>query len=250
MERKQTPTKKDFMIVYGLGRETTPYEVAKQYYKLYFGRDLDPKADVSKFGPFYSAKSELLKKGLLIETKVKGREKLITTNIEKYLDYLFEGVFETDDPFYLDFKRIFVGILQKIGSKIVDLSLNIDPYILQTSGDIAFPFLYSFFAGILGPMLQNEASAEKFMNFFDDMVTEFKNRKDKIPVSYVMIPQIFNYIRSLDPKTIHELTLSNYISEKERSKLFICIVAISPKKLLKEITNIFIKITNTFERQE
>jgi len=102
----EKPTKNNFMLVWCLGRTTTPFEAARAYAKYNPSVKFDPK-DASTKGPFYTVKTDLLNHKLLIEFPQEGRDKPIRTNMETYL-----ADFTPVKPYLAEF--------EKYASKIVD----------------------------------------------------------------------------------------------------------------------------------
>ena len=112
----QKPTKTNFMLVWCLGRETTPYKAAEKYYTTYDPNvKFNPK-NTSPIGPFYNAEKELKKGNLLIEFPRKGREIPIKTNMETYL-----ADFSPVKPYLAEFEKY----APKIVDKMVDRKLAI-----------------------------------------------------------------------------------------------------------------------------
>jgi hypothetical protein len=113
----QKPTKNIFLLVWCLGRPTTPFKAAEKYYTIYdISVKFDPK-NTSIMGPFYSAKRDLLNRNLLLELSHEGgREKPIKTNMQAYL-----ADFTPIKPYLAEFETY----ARKIVDKMLDRKLAI-----------------------------------------------------------------------------------------------------------------------------
>ena len=104
----EKPTKNNFMLVWCLGRTTTPFKAARAYAKYNPSVKFDPK-DASKKGPFYTVKTDLLNQKLLIKFPQEGRDKPIRTNMETYL-----ANFTPIKPYLAEFEKYAPRIVDKM----------------------------------------------------------------------------------------------------------------------------------------
>lgn len=133
-------TRKDKLLLYCLGRKTTPYEAAEKWEK--------KRGTEINMGPWYACKNQLLDEGLILKRREKGREKLIEADERKYLNDLF-GEIST-----LDELELFVpeDLVKKYSKRIVDLGLERHSQVFQWGGSLYLPFVVLLFTRIFsGP---------------------------------------------------------------------------------------------------
>jgi len=203
----QKPTKTNFMLVWCLGRETTPYKAAEKYYTTYDPNvKFNPK-DTSIIGPFYTAKRELLNQKLLIEMpREKGRDKPIKTNMEVYL-----ADFQSVKPLLSEFEKY----AKRIVDLIVDRKLEI------TNG--YEPLFYFWIAKLL---LWTEKQANE--RWVTKLFTSILNVKSG-PLKCVV-----DFKQSLTKNEVKELTATP--SDMQTfMELFQLVIEKAPQELLREM---------------
>jgi len=237
MAKIQAPKKRDFMIVYALGRATTPYEVAQQYHKLYYGQNLTPK-DVSLYGPFYNVKKDLLDDKLLINVGKKEREKFVKTDMAKYLELIFQHFNNPELTEYIMQKL--TPAFEQLAPQIVNICLKADPHILSLEDDVAFPFTAYFLLGILASTtLEGEPVARKYLQ---QAIQKAGTNNVNMPSSLDALPAVIKYFQKLDPKAKEKLAIKKYFSSSEWFQLILTVLALSPKRLARKTIGIFVKI--------
>lgn len=106
-------TRKQKLLLFCLGRTTTPYEAAESWE--------GKKGTEINMGPWYACKSGLLKECLIIEKAQKGRKKLIQADPSTYLNRMDEAVRNAlDIPLFLKYAPKIIDFMAKREEDIPD----------------------------------------------------------------------------------------------------------------------------------
>lgn len=129
-------TRKEKLLLYCLGRETTPYEAAEKWEKT--------KGIEMNLGPWYACKAELIEEKRIVRRKGKGREKPIEANITKYLDDIL-----CNNPVQEQLLLLVPeDLVRKYSRRIVDIALLRFPRVFEWGGSLYIPFFVLLFARI------------------------------------------------------------------------------------------------------
>ena len=112
-----TLTRKEQLLIYCLGRETTVYQAAEAW--------TGKKGTEINLGPWYACKTELINEELIKKVASDGRKVILTANLQNFINSTFP-----DDEFRKRFSHIFriniLPVFKKYVQKIIDFGMELE----------------------------------------------------------------------------------------------------------------------------
>lgn len=217
-------TRKEKLLFFCLGRETTPYEAAE----IWEGQ----KGTEINMGPWYACKSELEKEKLIGEIAQKGRKKLIRADLSAYLNRLDENVK----------KAVNTPLFEKYAPRIVDFMIK---YPENTPGDgsLYYPVMF-FLATKL--MIGKDHLQDLISSFFKSLKTTWGVNPQVVQTG-VILSSIRVFIQTLSKDEVRQLQLG----ESDRRKImrhFMALVQLAPAQLTKKILIPMLRVSTSNDK--
>jgi hypothetical protein len=236
-------TRKEKLLIYCLGRETTVYSAAEAW----TGKK---GTKIKNLGPWYACKTELIKEGLIKEGKKIGREQKIKANINKFLETSFHSTEEKKMYSYM-LKKYVIRTFGKYISKIIDFLMDLENDVEGSFfEDYSRPDILSLFTVIsmsscdekkLKQLLKRSNIADLYDNIMmltkgDSDFKDFPKMKDMKYASKwgfsFLIPRIKKVFSESERR---ELCVYNLLSKSEKriKKFMFLIYELMPEKAYK-----------------
>ena len=218
-------TRKEKLLFFCIGRETTPYEAAERWER--------QKGTEINLGPWYACKSELQDEELIGETAQRGRQKLIRANVSAYLSRLDENIRGATDP----------SLFEKHAPRIVDFIIKC-PESIPDEGSPYYPVLLFLAARLMigKNHLQNIISA------FSESLRTFWGVTPKMPQTDAILGSVRTFIQTLSRDELKELHLKRS-EERKILKYFYALVQLAPASLAKQILVPMLKVGMNNDKQ-
>jgi hypothetical protein len=191
--------RKDQLLIYSLGRTTTPYEAAKNFFKPSSGKS---RILQEELGAWYTCKKKLLDEGLVTEKKIQGKSKLIKANLSKYFDLVLKNV-----PDQKKLRKDNLPLFKECAPRIVDFLMKND--LLNETHDFSYPFVFFLFARHLATIrdqvqaLHPETTIDKVQSFVKILADDetkrlsipLENQQENLKMAFSLLPlQLFKEV--------------------------------------------------------